>query len=149
MTYLFYCLWILSLVLVISELDSLIARRLLDKMQSPIPEAHWGFAVFASFLIPGVGQFLNGQVLKAFFFLTWPFLTLWGAPIPRPWQMLAIKSPWLLLPWWLLAILDALVVGLIRQRRDRIALKQSLASANTADFYSYLERKRSAEKEEP
>ncbi len=146
MTYLLYSLWILSLILVVSELDSLVARRVMDRLRVAVPESHWLLAVFASAVLPGVGQFLNGQVLKAFFFLIWPFLSLFGAPVPRPWQMLALKTGWLLLPWWLLAIGDALVSGLIRHGRQHLANKRALAASNTTDLYAYLDRKRSIQK---
>lgn len=141
MTYLVYTAWILSLVLAVGELDNLAARRIMQRLGLHFPDAHWLTSGFLTAFLPGLGQFLNGQPLKAIFLISWPFLTLWGWPVPRPWQMLALKSGWLLLPWWVIAIGDALLVGWIASRqqlREQQAPRQGERPANTVDYYSYL-----------
>lgn len=140
MTYVLYAAWILALVLTVGELDHLIARRLMQRFRLTLPEGHWLTAGFLSAMLPGLGQFLNGEPLKALFLIVWPFATLYGWPVPRPWQLLALKTGWILLPWWAVAVGDALVVGFLNQRwreREQQASRQEQAS-NTIDYYSYL-----------
>ncbi|MFZ5827398.1 MAG: hypothetical protein ACOY94_24115 [Bacillota bacterium] len=140
MTYLIYTAWILALVLTVGELDNLISRRLMQRFRLTLPEGHWLTSGFLSAMLPGLGQFLNSQPLKAIFIISWPFLTMWGWPVPRPWQLLALKTGWILLPWWAAAVADAIVVGFLTQRsreREQQAPRQGQVS-NTVDYFSYL-----------
>lgn len=142
MTYLAYSAWILSLVLVVGELDNLIARRLFRRLGLSFPETSWLMAMFLSWILPGLGQFLNGQPLKAAFLMTWPFLTLYGTFVP--WALWGLKTGWLLVPWWLIAIGDGLVVGYLRQRKQRaeqLAPRAGGPPDNTVDYYAFLEKK--------
>jgi hypothetical protein len=145
MTYLVYAAWILSMVLAVGELDDLVARRILRRFKLNLPEVHWATSTFLSAMLPGLGQFLNGHLLKALFFVAWPFLTVYGTPIPRPWQLWGLKTPLMFLPWWLIAIGDALVAGLISHRRQmaerRAALQDGDLAPNTVDMYAYLSKR--------
>lgn len=119
MTYLLFTLWIISLLLVAGELDGLISRSLMSRLRVTMPDVHWGVAFIGSAAVPGLGQFVNGQPIKAAFVFAWPFLTMFGAPIPRPWQLLGLKTMAYLLPWYVLQVLDALIVGELAEIRHR------------------------------
>lgn len=121
MTYLLYTAWLGSILLAVGELDTISRHVLSRRFKVSYPDASWWMSVFASACFPGLGQLLNGQPLKALLLIAWPFLTMLRAPIPPPWQMLAIKSPWFLLPAWALSILDALIVALAAERKRRAA----------------------------
>lgn len=147
MTYLLYAAWILSMVLAIGELDNLVARRILQWLKFPFPEVDWKISTFLSPFLPGLGQFLNGQPLKALFVAAWPFISLYNWPVPRPWPLWGLKTGLMLLPWWLIAIADALIVGWIRQRRqtaEQMAPREGLP-ANTVDYYAYLQKRQKRE----
>lgn len=142
MTYLLYGFWLLSMVLAVGELDNLVSRRILQRLKLAFPETHWLTSSFLSIMLPGLGQFLNAQPLKALMLFAWPFLTLWGYPVPRPWALWGLKSGWMLLPWWLIAIGDALVVGWLRQRQQRLEPAQrSDLPSNTIDYDTFLEKR--------
>lgn len=143
MTYLVYLGWIWSLLALMGSLDGLLARPLLKRFGISTPETPWFAPAFASSMLPGLGQFFNGQPLKALFLAAWPFLTLFGYPIRRPWQMLFIKSPFLLFPWWAVAVADALLIASLayrsRQREQRSAAID--AQRHTEGFYDFLDRR--------
>lgn len=145
MTYVAYLLWILTLVLAAGEIDNLFARRLCQRLKLSLPDTNWPTRTFLTVILPGLGQVLNGQPVKGLLLALWPFLTLWGAPIPRPWPLWALKTGWMLLPWWLIAIGDAMVVGWSRQRQlvvDRPAQGQGGLPANTVDYCAYRAKRR-------
>lgn len=144
MTYVLYAAWILAMVLAAGELDSLVAGRLFRRFGLHFPESHWLVSSFLTIMIPGLGQFVNGQPLKALFLILWPFLTLFGSPIPRPWPLLALKTGWVLLPWWLIAVGDAFVVGWIQHRRlvrERKESGQETRASHAVDMYAYLSQR--------
>lgn len=139
MTYLLYTAWVGCIMLAAGELDLLVRRLLAPRFRLSYPEAPWWMVVFASACFPGLGQFLNGQPLKALLLIAWPFLTMFRAPIPPPWQMIAIKSLWFLLPAWALGLLDALVVSIRAEQRRRAATVSSADRGHA--LTAFLERR--------
>lgn len=122
MTYLVYTGWTMTLILLAGELDHLLSSRLLRRFRLPVPDVHWAVTSFIALLVPGSGQFLNGQPIKAAFVLAWPLLIMFRSPVPPPWQMLLLKTGALLAPWWFCTWLDAAVYSWLvwraRHRRD-------------------------------
>jgi len=113
-TYLVYALWFLSLLAVAGELDRRWGRRFSDRVLPELAISHiWFLPPAASMVVPGSGQLLNGQPIKALFCFLWPFTI---TAIPRPWQMVALKLWWLAAPWYVFVILDALIYSLMRHR---------------------------------
>jgi hypothetical protein len=115
MTFLVYIAWYASLLLLAGELDRRFTRRLTERV---IPELSafslWFMPAVGSAVLPGAGQFLNSQPLKALVAFSWPILF---GMIPRAWQFLMIHTYVLLIPWWITVVLDALIVGVLRHRR--------------------------------
>lgn len=111
MTYLIYTGWTLSLILLVGEVDRIFSSWLLRRFRLPVPDIHWAVTSFIALLVPGSGQFLNGQPIKAAFVLAWPLLIMFRSPVPPPWQMLLLKTGALLAPWWFCTWLDATVTG--------------------------------------
>ncbi|MFZ5815543.1 MAG: hypothetical protein ACOY93_09620 [Bacillota bacterium] len=149
MTYLLFGIWIASLLLVAGELDRLLYGPLARRWRIRFPEVHWLTAGLLSACLPGLGQLLNGQLFKALFLLIWPFLIIWGSPVPRPWQLTGLKTGWLLFPWWLIAIADALLVRRLNQRRGEPETLRSEAPSpgprsKTVDYQAYRMRRRDA-----
>ncbi len=119
MTYLVYCAWIISLLFLAGEVDGLVrrwlGRRYEQGLTAPFP---WYVPPFVSMAVPGAGQFLNRQPVKALLVFLWPVLV--GFSIfPRPWQTLMMSTRAILAPWYVLMVLDALIVGIIRHRESR------------------------------
>lgn len=146
MTYLVYGLWLLSIFWIAGEIDRHLHERYGMLLDRELPSgSSWLLSGFASLLLPGAGQFLNRQPVKAAFVLAWPFLMLL-IKFPRPWQMLQFSSYALLLPWWLLAVGDALAVGLIIHYRQRWLLAREAKSLRESDHVrnmdSFLERRK-------
>lgn len=146
MTFILYILWIAAIMAVLTEIDHLITRPLLERTGAGIPEVHWGIVPVASVVVPGVGQFLNGQITKALFAFFWPFLTMFGQPVPRPWQMLGIKTVTLLLPWYIVQVGDALLFALLQNRRrlreDAEMARLARSSERAVDMSVFLERRK-------
>jgi membrane protein implicated in regulation of membrane protease activity len=142
-TYLLYGLWILSLILIAGELDRLISQRIVRRFNLNVPEVGRWIPLITSLVLPGVGQFLNGQPIKALFVLTWPFLAAFKAPVPPPWQMVMTKTYELLLPWYLLTVLDALIVALIlnRRRTERLAEVRRYEQDRSDKVVKFLSRR--------
>jgi len=116
-TYLLYGLWIVALMLVAGELDRIISQRIFKRYDLAVPQVGPWIPLITSSVLPGVGQFLNGQPIKALFVLMWPFMVAFKAPVPPPWQMVMTKTTELLFPWYLITLLDAVVVALILNRQ--------------------------------
>lgn len=116
MTYAMYTLWFVSLLLVAGELDrqftSRFSHRFLPELNS---SSVWFLPPLVSFVLPGAGQFLNNQLLKALVCFTWPITV---GLLPRPWQFLMLKTWYILIPWYFVVALDALVNGVLVHRRQ-------------------------------
>lgn len=148
MTYLLFTLWILSLILVAGQLDTLVSHRIFSRFKLPLPEVSWWIPPVTTALLPGFGQFLNGQPLKALFIFLWPFATAIGSPIFKPWQLILVKTPFYLFSWWLLAISDAAVVGTLAHRKRLRSYREDpetagieARSVDMADFLNRRKRK--------
>ncbi len=146
MTYLLFTLWIVSLALVAGELDNLISHRIFARFKLPTIEVTWWIPPLTTALLPGFGQFLNGQPIKALFFFLWPFVTAIGAPVFKPWQLIAVKTPFYLFSWWLVAMADALIVASLafrhRARKDREDVMNSGVEARSVDMADFLSRRK-------
>lgn len=139
MTYLIYCLWVFLLLQVCGEVDRLLRRRFTRWYESAFPTVSWYLPPVSSALIPGSGQFLNGQLLKGTLAILWPLFVGFSF-FPRPWQMLQLRLGPLLLPWYTLVVLDALIFGLAFgwERNE----KPAPADRPERDLSSFLERRR-------
>lgn len=116
MTYFVYAVWFLSLLLVAGELDHRFSRHLSHRFMPEISaSAVWYLPPSVSFILPGAGQFLNGQIIKALVAFTWPITV---GLLPRPWQFLMVKTWIMLVPWYIIVVLDALLVGVMTFRRQ-------------------------------
>lgn len=139
-----YGLWILSMILIAGELDRIISRRIVRRFDLTMPQVGPWVPLITSSMLPGVGQFLNGQPIKALFVLTWPFMVAFKAPVPPPWQMVMTKTHELLFPWYLLAVLDALIVALMlnRRRTERPAEERRHEQDRSDKVVEFLSRRR-------
>lgn len=145
MTYLVYAGWTLTLILLAGELDRLFSAWLLRRFRLPVPDVHWAITAFIALLVPGSGQFLNGQPIKAAFVLAWPLLIMFRSPIPPPWQMLLLNTGALLAPWWLCAWLDATLTGWLvwRARHGPDREGRALAGRSRQDqMADFLDRRK-------
>lgn len=139
MTYLAYTAWIISLLLVAGEIDRLLTRRFLEKVFPELQNISiWFLPPAVSMILPGAGQFMNGQPLKALLSLTWPFLIYL---IPTPFQFVNLITWTKLVPWYWVVVMDALVCSLLasrvrRQTADRVDMASLEAAQNLSDFLS-------------
>lgn len=116
MTYAIYALWFLSLLLVAGELDRLFSVRFTQKVMPELSSSSiWFLPPLVSLVLPGSGQFLNNQLIKALAAFTWPIVV---GLLPRPWQFLMLKTWYILIPWYFIVALDALVTGVLLHRRQ-------------------------------
>lgn len=143
MTFLLYIAWFASLLLVAGEIDRVLSHRFVERV---LPELSnfsvWFLPPAGSAFLPGAGQVLNGQPLKGLLALSWPIAV---GLIPRPWQFLMLHTYVLLAPWWVIVVLDALVVGLIRHRQLSLAERpdRDRKARETADLSEFLNRRAS------
>lgn len=145
MTFLLFVAWIAVLVLLAGELDNLVSHKLFARFKLTIPEVSWWIPPATTAGLPGFGQFLNGQPIKALFIFLWPFATAIGAPILKPWQLILVKTGFFLFPWWIVAIADALVVSILLGRRRQQVYRKAVADSDiesrSVDMADYLERR--------
>jgi len=71
---------------------------------------------------------------------------MFGAPIPRPWQLLGLKTVAYLMPWYIVQVVDALVVGGAAELRHRRSLSRDGTDSRNAkratDMADFLSRRR-------
>lgn len=149
MTFLLYSLWILSLFWIAGEIDRLLIRRFARRMDAELPSSDiWFLPPIVAFALPGAGQFLNRQLVKALLIVSWPFLLLLTG-VHRPWQMLQFNTYNMLLPWYLLSVIDAMAIALIiHVQRKRQADRESREANNQSsdrDLTRFLERRTSGQ----
>ncbi|HWI63746.1 MAG TPA: hypothetical protein VNT75_18070 [Symbiobacteriaceae bacterium] len=138
MTYVIYALWFLSLLGVAGELDRRWGRWLCERILPELTTGHvWFLPPAVSVAVPGAGQLLNGQPVKALLCFLWPFIM---TAIPRPWQFVGLKLWWMAAPWYAAVFLDALIVGLARFRSRRACEREDLRSGAQAahDLHAFL-----------
>jgi hypothetical protein len=145
MTFLLYSLWLLSLFWVAGEIDRLLVKRFARQMESELPSSDiWFLPPIVAFALPGAGQFLNRELVKALLIISWPFLLLLTG-VPRPWQMLRFNTYNMLLPWYLLSVIDALAVALVIHYQRKRQVDQESQEANKQnsdqDLTRFLERR--------
>lgn len=145
MTFLLYSLWLLSLFWVAGEIDRWLTKRFARRMDAELPSSDiWFLPSIVALALPGAGQFLNRQLVKALLIVSWPFLLLLTG-VPRPWQMLRFNTYNMLLPWYLLSVLDATAIALIihfQRKREAERENQAANSQDTnQDLTSFLENR--------
>lgn len=148
MTYIVYLLWMISLLLLLGELDRIAREKFPNHLQWPwLTSLPWYVAPFISVLLPGSGQFMNRQPIKGTVMLLWPVLS--GLSFfPRPWQLMQFNFFMMWAPWYLLALLDALLFALvgyvIRRRIERQTEAREIAesAAQVKSVTDYLERRK-------
>jgi|GEM_PF-5305948 len=134
MTYLLYTLWFVVLLWVAAEVDRLLVCRFWPGMFAELRAMGlWFLPPVVSALLPGGGQLLNGQAVKALLCLAWPLVL---GLIPRPWQMVRLATWELLIVWYPLVLLDALVTGMINRvgRRHAARVEQAPTRNDLTDF---------------
>ena len=148
MSFLIYCLWMISLLVVTGELDRIARERFPNQLQWQwLHTLPWYIAPFISMLLPGSGQFMNRQPIKGTLLLLWPILSGFGF-FPRPWQLLQFNFLLMSIPWYLLAFADALVVAVIsyylRRRGERRveAREYAESAAQVQSMSDFLERRK-------
>jgi hypothetical protein len=106
-----YVLWCITLYLAAAELDRQIGWKVSDRwlpgIAGPYP---WYAPPAASLALPGAGQLLNRQPVKAAAGLLGAIAI---AAVPRPPQLVAVGLAWLMLPWYIIVVADALVFGVL------------------------------------
>jgi len=142
-TYLVFGFWFLSLLWVMGELDRLFSSRFLNRFMPEMTNSSlniWFIPPLISMVVPGSGQFINRQPLKALFVFTWP---VWAHYL-RPLQLSPLKMWYIILPWYVLIFVDALCTALLNRLRDHREEREfsKQAQANVADLSDYLERRR-------
>jgi hypothetical protein len=150
LTYLAYGLWFLSLLWVAAEVDRLYTDKLAERWVPELAAANvWFLPPVISMVLPGAGQFLNNQLLKALLCFSWPILVassykLW------PLQFKALHSWELFLPWYLVMVLDALVVGVVRHRRanQEDAELAALQADTRNDLTDFLARRQARQSQD-
>jgi TM2 domain-containing membrane protein YozV len=117
MTYLVYALWFLSLLWAAAEVDRLYTGRIAERLMPELSSGTvWFLSPAVSMVLPGAGQFLNGQVLKGLLCFAWP-IVISASHAVWPWQFMHLYTWQLLLAWYPLVVLDALAAGLLHHRR--------------------------------
>lgn len=117
MTYFMYVLWCITLYMAAAELDKYVGWEICDRWLSGIAGPYpWYMPAAAALALPGAGQLLNRQPVKAAVALLGAIAI---AAAPRPPQLVAVALVWLMLPWYSMVVVDALVYGILR--RDTIA----------------------------
>jgi TM2 domain-containing membrane protein YozV len=145
-SYLLYALWLLSLLLLVGEIDRIERyggrRRLTRFWAETGSPTVWFVPAVASLVLPGAGQLLNQQPLKALLAFGWPLIV---NMLPRPWQFLALPTYVLLIPWYLVVAADALWVAIWRQRESRRPDAAAATAKSRQDqLTSYLSRRNRA-----
>lgn len=132
MTYLVYALWFLSLLWVAAEVDRRYTGRLADRVMPELASGSvWFLSPAVSMVLPGAGQFLNGQLLKGLLCFAWPIVVSASHAV-WPLQFAHLYTWQLLLAWYPLVVLDALAVGLLQYRR-RAKAEAALEAATAQD----------------
>ncbi|HYG59105.1 MAG TPA: hypothetical protein VD902_13675 [Symbiobacteriaceae bacterium] len=143
MTYLVYAAWFLSLLWVLGELDRLISSRFLNRYMPEMLSGSlnvWFVPPLISLVLPGAGQFLNRQPLKALLCFSWP---VWAHYL-YPWQLSHLSLWQMVMPWYIIVVVDAVCVALILRLRDMASERefQRQARATAVDLSEFLDRRK-------
>lgn len=145
MTYLVYAFWFLSLLWVAAEVDRLYTGRIAERFMPELSSGSiWFLTPAVSMVLPGAGQFLNGQVVKGLVCFVWPIVISASRGV-WPWQFLHLYTWQLLIAWYPLVVLDALAVGLLHHRRrsrEAAALEAAqVRDSHRDDLSDFLSRR--------
>lgn len=145
-TYLLYIVWIYTILLLAGEVDRLVSPPFMEKIQGgALKGIPWIAAPGAGLFLPGAGQLINAQPIKAVTTLVLAVLLMYRV-IPRPWQMQTLNTFEMLYPWYGVAFFDALAVAVWQnvkaRREERRQFKlRTEATARVCDMAEFLNRR--------